>query len=66
MLENDQCEIIFPTATLGVAEAASIYRNMVLKTLISKKKFIANYLGVNNVRVKKIMSELAEKGFEKY
>ncbi|HBC75622.1 MAG: hypothetical protein A2008_08720 [Candidatus Wallbacteria bacterium GWC2_49_35] len=66
VLENDQCEIIFPTATLGVAEAASVYRNMVLKTLISKKKFIANYLGVNNVRVKKIMSELAEKGFEKY
>ena len=66
VLENDQCEIIFPTATLGVAEASSVYRNMVLKTLICKKKFIANYLNAKNARVKNILTELSEKGFVKY
>lgn len=63
VLENDQCEIIFPTDTLSVEEASSVYRNMVLKTLISKKKFIANYLDAKNARVKKIVAELVDKGY---
>jgi len=39
---------------------------MVLKTLISKKKFIGNYLKANNAHTRTIMSELAGKGFIKY
>jgi radical SAM superfamily enzyme YgiQ (UPF0313 family) len=66
VLENDQCKIIFPTASLGVEEAESVYRDMVLKTLISKKKFIGNYLKANNARTRAIMSELTNKGFIKY
>ena len=66
VLENDQCKIMFPTATLSVEQAEAVYRNMVLKTLISKKKFIGNYLKANNAHTRTIMSELAGKGFIKY
>ena len=63
VLQNDQCEIIFPTETLDVRQAASIYRDLVLKTLISRKKFIGNYLSAKNARTKAVMAELTSRGF---
>ncbi len=62
VLENDQCKIIFPTSSLSAEEASIIYRDMVLKTLISKKKFIGNYLKARNARTRNVMTELKALG----
>lgn len=64
VLQNDQCQIIFPTKSLNVKEASSIYRDNVLKTLISKKKFIGNYFLAKNKRILNVISDLCSKGFD--
>ncbi|HNY10639.1 MAG TPA: radical SAM protein [Candidatus Wallbacteria bacterium] len=63
-LGSDQCYVIMPTYSLDISGAEKVYKDMVLKTLISKKKFIGNYLSAPGLRIKKILSDLIENGYE--
>ncbi len=63
VLGSDQCYVIMPTDSLGIAEAERIYKDKVLKTLISKKKFIGNYLSDPKIRIRKVFSDLVENGY---
>ena len=64
VLGSDQCYVIMPTYALDISEAERIYKDLVLKTLISKKKFIGNYLSDRKLRIKAVVSDLVETGYK--
>lgn len=63
VLGNDQCDVLMPTETLTISEADAVYKDKVLKILISKKKFIGNYFQAKNKRTRDVLGELIENGY---